>query len=167
MSTVLWEPGNLEANCRASLVPGWVAGMHPHGLFWAWTGLGDAIKIWCWASSNTSTSIWLLSRSPRKGKAWNRQKLARFEILFKLPMASQPWNHQASESGESAFEDGSRLDLEILTQPSVKFNVFSWSFWWPLASFKLKHQRQRERGWIRKLLSEDRTSEMLRSIHPR
>lgn len=35
-------------------------------------------------------------------------------------MASQPWKHQASESGESAFEDGSRLDLEILTLPSVK-----------------------------------------------
>ena len=87
------------------------------------TGLGDAVKIYWWPVSNTSTYILLLSRSPRRGRAWNRQKFSRFEILFKLPTAIQPcWKYQASD--ESAFEDRCGLNLEIFDLASSEIQQF-------------------------------------------
>lgn len=100
------------------------------GYFECDTGLGGTIKLWWWLLPNINTSILLVSRGLRRGRAWNRLKLARFGILFKLPTTSQPcWKHQASEPGESVFEDRSRLNLEILTQPPVKFSNFLLKLW--------------------------------------
>lgn len=57
------------------------------------------------------------------GRAWSRQKFARFEILFKLPTATQPrWKHQASD--ESVIEDGSGLNLEIFDSAHSEIQQF-------------------------------------------